>query len=61
MKNGPYLVKVPPISYLIFTCCEDIVEVFESLTTYVCMMDISLFSGHLWPFDALSNLIVSLQ
>jgi hypothetical protein len=29
-RNGSFLVKVPPISYVIFTCCENIVEVIYS-------------------------------
>ena len=61
MRNGPYLVKVPPISYVIFTCCENIVEVFESWTTYVCTMGTPWLSGHLGSFDALSHLILSLK
>jgi len=61
IDNGSFLEKVPPISYVIFTCCENIVEVFESLTTCFWTMDTSLFSGHLGAFDALSHLILSLQ
>jgi hypothetical protein len=40
---------------------KNVVEVFESLTTSILMMDTPLFSGHLGAFDALSHLILSLQ
>jgi hypothetical protein len=55
------LVKLPPISYIIFTCCENIVEVFESLTTSFWTMDTPLFSGYLRAFDTLWHLMLSLQ
>ena len=31
-RDGSFLVKLSPIFYVIFTGCENIVEVFESLT-----------------------------
>jgi len=40
---------------------NNIVEVFESLTTSFSTMDTPLFSEHLGAFDALSHLMLSLQ
>ena len=40
---------------------NNIVEVFESLTTSFCTMDTPLSSGHLGAFDALSHVMLSLQ
>jgi hypothetical protein len=42
---------------IISTCCEIVVEVFESLTTNFWRMDTSLFSGHLGAFDVLLHLM----
>jgi hypothetical protein len=38
------------------TFCENVVEVFESMTTNFLMMNTPLFSGHLGTFDTLSQL-----
>ena len=40
---------------------NNIVKVFESLTTSFWTIDTSLFSGHLGAFDALSHLMLSLE
>jgi hypothetical protein len=40
---------------------NNIVEVFESLTTSFCTMDTPLSSRHLGAFDALSHVMLSLQ
>jgi hypothetical protein len=57
------------------TCCQTLthfdnvfatggnntVEVFESLTTSFCTVDIPLLSGHLGALGTLSHLMLSLQ
>ena len=60
MGNGPFLVKVSPISYIIFTCSENIVDLFESLSTYACTMYTSLLRGHLGPFITFKNIILTI-
>jgi hypothetical protein len=40
---------------------NNIVEVFENLTTSFSTMDTPLFSKHLGVFEALSHLMLSLQ
>ena len=40
---------------------NNIVEVFENLTTRFSTMDTPLFSKHLGVFEALSHLMLSLQ